>query len=414
VLKRLRLRLSIPILLVILAPWQAQAGPSLLFEPQSGRVLAQDRAGQPWYPASLTKLMTAYLVFEALKQQHLRLDQRIPVSSFANSAPASKIGVPPGNTVSVDFALQTMLVYSANDMAVVLAEAVGPTVSGFVRKMNLTAQRLGMTGSRFVNPNGLHSPRQVSTARDLAVLAGQIFNTFPEYRHYFDQDHVVVGKRRLASTNRLLRTEPSMDGMKTGFTCPSGYNLIASESANGRHMMAIVLGATSSQTRAEWAQHLLAQGFASTPTQQRVSEIGNVALALIEPTNMSNEVCGERRSVTITPATALKGHGAMFGRFGARSDASALLTARVDLGEGFVKGASKGVVRMPGMRGFAAMVWGIDAAKAQSLCSFLHSHRATCEFMSPDRFAGLAEQAQAEEKARMTAEAERKKKKKKK
>lgn len=408
---KLRPRIVLSILLTF-APLQAHAGPSLLFEPQSGRVLAQDRAGQPWYPASLTKLMTAYLVFEALQKGRLALDQRIQVSRFANREPASKIGVPPGNTVSVDFALQTMLVHSANDMAVVLAEAVGPTMSGFVRKMNVTAQHLGMTGSRFVNPNGLHSPRQVTTARDLAVLVSRIHNTFPEYLHYFDQDYVTVGKRRLANTNRLLRTETSMDGMKTGFTCPSGYNLVASESANGRHMIAIVLGATSSQTRADWAQHLLAQGFASAPTQQRIGDIGNVALALTEPTNMSTEVCGGRRSVAITPATAPKGHGALFGRFGARSDASTLLKARTELGRAFLNGAAKGVMRLPRMGGFAAVVWGIDATKAQSLCSFLHSHKASCEIMSPDRFAVLAMQAQADEKARKEAEAARKKKKK--
>ena len=411
--KRLRLKAFFAALLFVpglILP--ASAGPSLLLDPTTGDVIAQDRAGLPWYPASLTKLMTAYITFDALKNGRLKLDQRIPVSAFANSAPASKIGVPAGNTVSVDFALQSMLVYSANDMAVVLSEASGGTVSAFVQQMNETAAKLGMTGSRFVNPNGLHSPLQISTARDLGILASRIVTDFPEYHHYFEQDYVTVGKRKLSNRNMLLRLMPTVDGMKTGFTCPSGYNLIVSASDNGRRVMAILLGASSGQSRAEWAQSLLAQGFASGRGGHRLTDIKNVAISLVAPTNMSEDVCGPRRGGPLIAASALKGYGALFGRYGARGDANSLLKARVDQGQEYLGGASKGLVRLPKKGGFAAMVWGLDAPKAQSLCSYLASKNAQCEFMTPDKFAEIAEQAQAEAQARKAAAAKKKPQKK--
>ena len=203
------------------------AGPTILFDPATGEVLSQDRAGEPWYPASLTKLMTAYIVFQKLKDGKLQLDQKIPISALASSQPPSKIGIRAGGTVSVDFALQSLLVYSANDMAYVLAEAAASTVASFAGEMNNEAHRLGMTGSHFVNPNGLFDPRHVSTARDLALLATAVLHDFPEQAHYFAQDYVAVGKRKLANRNSLIRQMPEADGMKTGFVCNSGFNLVA-------------------------------------------------------------------------------------------------------------------------------------------------------------------------------------------
>src|SRR5262245_17532278 len=171
----------------------------------------------PWHPASLTKLMTAYLTFKALGEGRLKLDQKIKVSWLAAQQPPSKIGIEGGGEVSVDFALQALLVHSANDMAVVLAEAVEGNLPSFVVAMNKTAKILGMSGKRFLNANGLHDPNHVSTARDLALLAKTIFDRYPQYRHYFDQEYMAVGKRKLANTNRLLRMMKEADGMKTGY-----------------------------------------------------------------------------------------------------------------------------------------------------------------------------------------------------
>ncbi|HEX7108784.1 MAG TPA: serine hydrolase, partial [Aestuariivirga sp.] len=199
----------------------AEAGPSLLFDAATGEVISHERAGEPWYPASLTKLMTAYIVFKKLKTGSLRLDQKILVSPLATSQEPSKIGMSPGSTISVDLALQTLLVYSANDMAYVLAEGANGTVHNFVKEMNATAQKLGLNATHFVNPNGLFDPRQLTSARDIGVLAAVIISEFPEHSHYFSQQYVAIGKRKLMNRNSLVRTMPEADGMKTGFVCNS-------------------------------------------------------------------------------------------------------------------------------------------------------------------------------------------------
>ena len=180
--------------------------------------------------------MTAYIVFKKLKAGSLRLDQKILVSPLAASQEPSKIGMRPGSTISVDLALQTLLVYSANDMAYVLAEGANGTVFNFVQEMNATAQKLGLNATHFVNPNGLFDPRQLTSARDIGVLAAVIISEFPEHGRYFSQQHVAIGKRKLMNRNSLIRTMPEADGMKTGFVCNSGFNLVASATRGGRRL----------------------------------------------------------------------------------------------------------------------------------------------------------------------------------
>ena len=239
----------------------AQAGPSVLFDAATGEVISHERAGEPWYPASLTKLMTAYIVFKKLKAGSLRLDQKILVSPLAASQEPSKIGMRPGSTISVDLALQTLLVYSANDMAYVLAEGANGTVFNFVQEMNATAKKLGLNATHFVNPNGLFDPRQLTSARDIGVLAAVILSEFPEHSRFFSQQHVAIGKKKLMNRNSLIRTMPEADGMKTGFVCNSGFNLVASATRGGRKLIAVVLGAPNSGNRAEIARTLLTDGF---------------------------------------------------------------------------------------------------------------------------------------------------------
>ena len=176
-------RILLALLVLALAPPAFAAGPTLLFDPATQEVISQDRAGEPWYPASITKLMTAYIIFEKLKSGAMTLDQKLPVSELAHSQPPSKIGIPVGQTVGVDFALQALLVYSANDMAYVLAEGADGSIPAFAAEMNAVARKLGMTGSHFVNPNGLFDHRHVTTARDIAILASTILRDFPEYGH---------------------------------------------------------------------------------------------------------------------------------------------------------------------------------------------------------------------------------------
>lgn len=239
----------------------AVAGPTLLFEPATGKIIYAEDADNLWYPASLTKVMTAFLTFEALKAGRLSLDQKIGCSLAANLQPPSKIGLPVGGEITIDMALKALIVKSANDVAVMLAEALAGSEGAFVGQMNAAAARLGMSSTRFVNPNGLPATDQVSTARDLAKLAQAITIDYPEYAHYWTLQDVRIGAQRLGSHNSLLKSFPGADGLKTGFTCDSGFNVIASATRDGRRLMAIVLGESSSGERTLRAASLLEHGF---------------------------------------------------------------------------------------------------------------------------------------------------------
>jgi D-alanyl-D-alanine carboxypeptidase len=389
-----------------------KAGPSLLFEPATGKVISQDRAGMPWYPASLTKLMTAYLTFQRLREGRLKLDQEITVSSVAARQPPSKIGISAGGKVTVDFALQALLVYSANDIAVVLGEAVSGNLPSFVVEMNKAAKRIGMTGSRFLNPSGLHDANHFSTARDIALLAATVYEEFPEYRHYYDQDFMAVGKRKLRNRNRLLFQMPQADGMKTGFVCAAGFNLVATAQIDGKRLMAVLLGASNGSNRADWAQSLLLAGAERAARNMMVKDIINGSASITEPPNLTPEVCERRRGLALKPATALKGYGVSLGQFERRDEALKVLRIWSDSGDAYMEGASKGLIRLPNTKGFAAVVWDLDAREAQSLCSFLKDRNATCGLMQPEELQKLAEQARSEAKSKAKPKKRSKRKKK--
>lgn len=244
-----------------LIPAGAQAGPKLLFDPSNSKVLYAEDIDDQWYPASLTKIMTAYLAFEALKAGQITLESKLTTSEAAHAQPPSKIGLPVGGQMSVQLGLNALIVKSANDVAVMLAEAIGGTEQAFVERMNATAQRLGMTNTRYVNANGLPAPEQVTTARDLAKLSAAVIRDFPEYRELWAMDDFRIGKRRLVTHNSLLKTFEGADGLKTGFICDSGFNVVASATRDGRQLMAVVLGEPSGHERAIHAASLLDHGF---------------------------------------------------------------------------------------------------------------------------------------------------------
>jgi D-alanyl-D-alanine carboxypeptidase len=372
------------------------AGPSILFDPETGEILSQDRAGEPWYPASLTKLMTAYLVFQKLKSGELKLDQDIPVSELASSQPPSKIGVKAGKTISVDFALQALLVYSANDMAYVLAEAAAGSVPAFAQEMNKQARRIGMTGSHFVNPNGLFDPRHVSTARDIALLASTLLNEFPEYSHYFSQEFVAVGKRKLANRNSLIRQMPEADGMKTGFVCNSGFNLVATATHDGHRLGAVVLGANSGKHRADLAQMLLVDGF-SRPASPRpkISTIENMKTGAIVPADMTKTVC-KQKPIAVASAKTLGGWGISFGSYETPATADMALRGRLLSSSGVDLKGTPGLVRMPGSGGYAAAVWNLDQYSSLAACAKYRAEAAPCSVITPETFEQIAALTPAE------------------
>jgi len=282
----------------LLAPRAANAEALLLIEADSGKVLQADNATIPWYPASVTKIMTAYVTLKAVKDGRLTLDTLLTVSPTAASQSPSKMGFRPGTQLTVDNALKMMMVKSANDMAVVLAEGVGGSIDGFSAMMNDTAQRLGMTQTSYVNPNGLPADGQITSARDLGILARSFLRDLPEYEYFVHIPAIRFGKRVTGNFNKLIGRYPGADGFKTGFICASGYNLVASATRNGRRLIAVVLGASSGTARAVKAAQLLERGFSQDNLTWLRPSLGTVDKLVpvdASPPNLREDMCGGHR-----------------------------------------------------------------------------------------------------------------------
>ncbi len=276
----------------------ARAEALLLVDVDSGKVLHAENATYPWYPASVTKLMTLYLTLRALKDGRITLDTLFTVSPNAVAQQPSKMGFPAGTQVTVDNVIKMLMVHSANDMAVVLAEGVGGSIENFADDMNRTAQRLGMTQTHYVNPNGLPAEGQVTSARDLAILARTLIREFPEYAAYWDIPAIKFGRRVMHNTNSLLGRYPGIDGMKTGFICASGFNLVASATRDNKRFIAVVLGAPSPAVRGVKAAQLFERGFNGGALSWLTPSLGNVEnLAPIDaaPADLHEETCGKHR-----------------------------------------------------------------------------------------------------------------------
>lgn len=281
-----------------LTPRTMHAEALLVVEADTGKVLEAQNATYPWYPASVTKLMTAYITLKAVKEGRISLDTVLTVSPVAASQSPSKMGFQPGTQVTVDNALKMMLVKSANDMAVVLAEGVGDSIDAFSAQMNQVAQRLGMTQTRYVNPNGLPADGQITSARDLAILARAIIRDLPEYEYFVHIPSIRFGRKVTQNFNRLIGRYPGADGFKTGFICASGYNLVASATRNGKRLIAVVLGASSGEARAVRAAQLLERSFANNTLSWLRPSLGTVdSLAPMDasPPNLRDKVCGGKR-----------------------------------------------------------------------------------------------------------------------
>jgi D-alanyl-D-alanine carboxypeptidase len=274
-------------------PAGAGAEPYMLVEPATGKVLAENEAFQRWYPASLAKLMTIYVVLRAIEAGEITLESPVKVSKKAAMEPPSKMHYGPGTVLTFANAVTILAVKSANDVAYAVAESLAGSQAAFRDRMNGEAARLGMTGTHFVNANGLHDTGQYTTARDLAVLASAIRREFPEHAHFFGYEGIAAGAESATNYNILIGRFDGADGMKTGFVCASGFNLIGSATRDGRTLIAVVLGAKSQQERAEIAADLMADGFAKAGT-------GTVALAELKPEGEGNGKARDMRSVVCT------------------------------------------------------------------------------------------------------------------
>jgi D-alanyl-D-alanine carboxypeptidase len=283
---------------LVAAATPARAEAYILVDADSGKVLRAENAGYPWYPASTSKLMTLYVTLSAIRDSRITFDTLFTVSRNAWSQSPTKMGFPIGTQVTVDNALKMLMVKSANDMAVLLAEGLDGSIDKFAEEMTLTAQSLGMTETNFVNPNGLPADGQISSARDLAILARALIKQFPQYSFYWHIPAIKYGRRVVRNYNPLIGRYPGADGMKTGFICASGFNLVATATRDNKRLIAVVLGAPSGAARAVKAAELLESGFRQNPLAWLVPSLGTVdELKSIntDPPNLKDQMCGKHR-----------------------------------------------------------------------------------------------------------------------
>jgi D-alanyl-D-alanine carboxypeptidase len=297
---RRRLAASAFALLCAFAPSTLSANPLLVADVNTGAVLEANEATAAWYPASLTKLMTTYVVLNAIKAGRITPQTPLIYSERAQAEPPSKMGFQVGQTVTVDDALKMLMVQSANDIAFLLAEGVSGSVDGFVADMNRTARQIGMTNSNFVNPNGLPvkpgPDLQRTTARDMAVLAMALYRDHPGYAGLFNLEAIKIGDRVLRNHNGLIGRYPGADGMKTGYVCSSGFNVVATATRGGRHLVAVVLGSPTPIERSETAIDAFERGFAATMARGTLASLPGGDSAF--PVDLRETMCGKSTAKT--------------------------------------------------------------------------------------------------------------------
>jgi D-alanyl-D-alanine carboxypeptidase len=280
----------------------ASAGPYLVVDAGTGETILEKDATEPWYPASLTKLVTTYVALNAVRQGRLTMDTPLTMSQRAAHMAPSKMGFEPGTEVTLENALKMLMVKSPNDVAVMVAEGLAGSVEDFADEMNATARKLGMRESHFVNPNGLHDPNHYSSARDMALVARALLTDFPDEAGLFNIAAMQLDDSVIANHNGLLGHYPGADGMKTGFTCSSGFNIVASATHDGRKLIAVVLGAPTTRQRNIEAAALFERGFSDSTRGPKLD--GLPASAQKDPRDMRSEVCSRRNGALVAEEQA--------------------------------------------------------------------------------------------------------------
>jgi D-alanyl-D-alanine carboxypeptidase len=370
-------------LLLLLPPAPGQAA-ELVFHLETGEVLGSAESEAPWHPASLTKLMTAYVVFQALATGQLSLDQELTASQAAAKQPPTSLGLAEGRTLTVEEALLGLLLRSGNDTAVVLAEAVAGSEAAFVDEMNLWAARLGMLATYFVNASGLPDDLQITTARDLALLARALILDFPQYYGFFGRSGFVFAGDWQGNINGILGSLAGADGMKTGFTCKSGYNLVVSALREGRRVVAVILGDESPASRSARARALVESAFVQLGEPER--EIGpalaphsaDYLVSAPEPV-----IVLEQNECGYGVAQRLPGWGVVLGKKGGRGNALSLAEKTRD---GFDIFAGAGLAAVPARKGggrWHAVLVGLSKSEAQRGCAAIRKGGGFCLVVAP-------------------------------
>jgi D-alanyl-D-alanine carboxypeptidase len=365
----------------------------LVVDAETGKVLVADRANLPWYPASLTKLMTAYITFSEIQAGRLSLTDTIAASAQAAAQPPTKFGFKTGQKITVQQAVTAMLVASANDAAYALAERIGGSASAFVSRMNTTAQNLGMVGTQFQNPNGLPDNAQVTTARDMAVLAMALIHNFPDRYSLFSLRQASIAGRSQPTVNSLLGAYPGADGMKTGFTCGSGYNMVGSAVHGGQRLIAVVLGARDRGQRLVLMRGLLDSGFKGGETvPNTIQNIAMVPAGLetaAPPTVLKGSDCEasgtpDAENDNAAPAR-LPGWGIIFGSYPSPDVARQAIGASQVKLKGGISGGRPAVVKrqFEGNTRYAALLVGLSPNDAGDACRMLWHRALYCLALNP-------------------------------
>jgi D-alanyl-D-alanine carboxypeptidase len=369
---------------------------AIVVDAGNGTVLESVAATARWYPASLTKVMTVYVAFEEIEAGRLTLDEQLTVSAHAAAQPATELGLGTGQKITVKDAILAIILQSANDAAVALAERIGGSEATFAAHMTATAKQLGMSRTVFRNASGLPDPVQVTTARDMAVLAKALLENYPQYYHFFSTTSFTFDGQTFGTINGILSRYEGADGIKTGFTCGSGYNLVASATRDGRRLIGVLLGSHTNFERHSEMSRLLDVGFA---TELQALD-GKVLLAELgaadgeadaaPPTQLSATECAYGVSATSTEA-GLTGSGLgggwalIFGASASKAQAQRMLNrARKQLGPVLAGGRAVIVPKQwEGTRRYSALLAGLSKAQAGKACKHLWSVGAYCLALSP-------------------------------
>jgi D-alanyl-D-alanine carboxypeptidase len=382
---------------------------TIVVDAKTGVVLSEQNADQPNYPASLTKMMTLYMVFDALERHQLTLKQPIAVSRRAAGQAPSRLGLSPGQTITVEQVILALVTKSANDAAAAIAEELGGTEIHFAEMMTQRARRLGMNSTTFRNASGLPNPRQVTTARDIATLGRALWRDFPQYYPYFSRDRFTYRGRVIANHNTLLRSYPGADGIKTGYIRASGYNLAASAMRDGRRIVAVVLGGRTSGERNLRMASLLNRGFqrpivagvgnepalaaAIPPLPLPKPDSGPIDLAVAQAPTLAAETpalaaeTDEGDAADENPAelTDEEGWGIQVGAFTRREPAEQAAAIAISSMPEMLAGARPQVIEV--ITGTAtiyrARLSGLAEANAHEACRQLRARQAACLTVRP-------------------------------
>jgi D-alanyl-D-alanine carboxypeptidase len=355
---------------------------SIVVDAATGNVLEAANPDAPRHPASLAKLMTLYMVFEALRDRRITADELVPVSPRAAAMEPSKLGLVPGMRLTVEEAILGLVTKSANDAAAALGELLGGSEDRFAQMMTLRARALGMSHSTFTNASGLPDPDEWCTARDLAILARHLLTDFPAFYAYFSTHSFTFQHRVIFNHDRMLQSYPGADGMKTGYTEASGHNLVTSAMHSGVRLIGVVLGAGSNPERDAHMATLLDQGFEQmdVPPERRTATASRLP-SLVGTAHAA--------SVTADPvrppghARAAASWAIQVGSFGnerAAREAASNARRAADGGEAHAEATN-----LHGRMIWRAQVTGLTAAEAQGACSALSRHRSPCVVLRPDQ-----------------------------